>query len=153
MVIVRNDKGAFEPRDVKLGTEQGDTLEVVEGLNEGDPVVVSGQFLIDSEARLRSVLGTLSAASPSASAASATAAGADRYAAEGKVESVDADSITISHGAIAELKWPAMTMGFGKADPKAFADVKPGDRLHFEFRKGGPMGYELVSVHRLGGAK
>jgi len=66
---------------------------------------------------------------------------------------VAADSITISHGPIAELKWPGKTMGFRKPDPKAFADVRPGDQVHFEFRKGGPTDYELVSVHRLGGAK
>ena len=42
-----------------------------------------------------------------------------------------------------------MTMGFGRPDPRSFADVKPGDRVHFEFRAGGPMDYELVSVHRL----
>jgi len=48
---------------------------------------------------------------------------------------------------------PAMTMGFGKPDPKAFADVKPGDTVHFEFGPGGPMGYQLKSVHRMGAAK
>ncbi len=72
--------------------------------------------------------------------------------AQGKVESVEADSLTISHGAIAELKWPAMTMGFNKPSPKAFSEVKPGDAVHFEFKKKGDD-YELVSVHRLGGAK
>jgi Cu(I)/Ag(I) efflux system membrane fusion protein len=46
-----------------------------------------------------------------------------------------------------------MTMGFGKADPTAFADVKPGDTVHFEFRKGGPLDYELVTVQRMGAAK
>ena len=45
------------------------------------------------------------------------------------------------------------TMGFGKPDAKAFADVKPGDTVRFEFRKGGAMDYELVSVRRVGGAK
>jgi Cu(I)/Ag(I) efflux system membrane fusion protein len=46
-----------------------------------------------------------------------------------------------------------MTMGFGKPDAKAFADVKPGDTVHFEFRMGGPLDYELVTVHRMGAAK
>lgn len=63
VVIVRKDDGSFEPRDVKLGAEQGEQFEVVEGLSEGDQVVASGQFLVDSEARLRSVLGGMSAAS------------------------------------------------------------------------------------------
>ena len=74
------------------------------------------------------------------------------FTAQGKVEGVDADSLTISHGAIAELKWPAMTMPFNKPSPTAFSDVKAGDTVHFGFRKKGDE-YELVSVHRMGGAK
>jgi membrane fusion protein, copper/silver efflux system len=63
VAIVRRDDGRFEPRDIRLGAELGDSVEVVQGLAEGEKVVASGQFLIDSEARLRSVLGTMSAAS------------------------------------------------------------------------------------------
>lgn len=152
VAIVRQDGGAFAPRELKLGADLGEQVEVLEGLAEGDQVVASGQFLVDSEARLRSVLGSLTAAPP-ASAPAAAAAAAPTYTAQGRVESVDADAITISHGPVPALKWPGMTMGFGKADPKAFPDVKPGDSVHFEFRKGGPLDYELVSVHRIGGAK
>jgi Cu(I)/Ag(I) efflux system membrane fusion protein len=151
VAIVRKDNGTFEPREVTLGADLGEQLEVVQGLVEGDHVVASGQFLVDSEAHLRSVLGSMAAAMPASAAASATAT--STYFSQGKVESIDADSVTISHGPISELKWPAMTTGFGKADPKAFADVRPGDQVHFEFKKGGAMGYELVSVHRLGAAK
>ena len=149
VVIVRKESGAFEPREVKLGADLGEDIEVASGLTEGEQVVASGQFLIDSEARLRSVLGGMAASAPAA-AASAPAA---IYSAQGKVESVEPDTLTISHGPIPQLKWPAMTMGFGKPDPKAFADVKPGDTVHFEFRKGGPAGYELTAVHNMGGGK
>ena len=68
VAIVRRADGAFEPREVTLGADLGDTLEVAQGLKEGESVVASGQFLIDSEARLRSVLGAMSAASPPAAA-------------------------------------------------------------------------------------
>jgi Cu(I)/Ag(I) efflux system membrane fusion protein len=46
-----------------------------------------------------------------------------------------------------------MTMAFGKADAKAFTGIRPGETVRFEFRKGGPMDYELVSVQRTGSAK
>jgi len=147
VVITRKDNGAFEPRDVALGTDLGDELEVTQGLNEGDQVVASGQFLIDSEARLRSVLGGMTAASAPAASQSATHAG------EGRVESVDADAITISHGPVASLNWPPMTMGFAKPSKNAFSEVKPGDQVRFEFKPGGASRYELVSVQRQGAAQ
>lgn len=144
VVIVRKADGAFEPRDVSTGADLGDDTEVVSGLNEGDQVVASGQFLIDSEARLRSVLGSM--ASPAATAAAPAAV---LHQAEGKVESVAPDGLTISHGPVATLKWPSMTMGFAKASPEAFPDIQPGDLVRFEFKEGGPTGYELVSVQRM----
>ncbi|MGK6306167.1 efflux RND transporter periplasmic adaptor subunit [Variovorax sp. DT-64] len=146
VVIVRKDTGAFEPRDVSPGADLGDDIEVLQGLAEGEQVVASGQFLIDSEARLRSVLGNMASA---ASAASAPAAASASHRAEGKVESVGPDSITISHGPVASLKWPEMTMGFSKPAPNAYPDIKPGDQVRFEFKESGPMGYQLLSVQRL----
>jgi membrane fusion protein, copper/silver efflux system len=150
VAIVRKGNGAFEPRDVELGADHGDQLEVVAGLAEGEQVVASGQFLVDSEARLRSVLGSLSAPQPASAPASSAALAS--FTAQGQVEGVDADSLTIAHGAIAALKWPAMTMPFNKPSPTAFADVKVGDTVHFEFRQQGDE-YELVSVHRMGGSR
>lgn len=70
VAIVRNGS-SFEPRDVRLGADLGDQLEVLDGLREGDELVTSGQFLIDSEARLKSVLGAMPAAQPSSAATSA----------------------------------------------------------------------------------
>ena len=60
VVLVRKESGTFESRDVLLGDEVGDDIEVTQGLAVGEQVVASGQFLIDSEARLRSVTGTMS---------------------------------------------------------------------------------------------
>lgn len=154
VAIVRTQDGGFEPRDVRIGVDLGDRLEVLDGVREGDVVVTSGQFLIDSEARLKSVLGAMVPAQAASATVAATASSAPAtYRADGKVERVDADSITVSHGPVPALKWPAMTMGFGKADPRAFADIQPGDAVRFEFRQGGPMDYELVSMQKLGAAK
>ena len=152
VVIVRLQAGTFEPREVSLGADSGDDVEVLQGLNEGDQVVASGQFLIDSEASLRSVLGSMSAPAAAQAPTPATPAPATMGAihkGQGKVEDTAPDSITISHGPIASLKWPSMTMGFSKPEPKAFAEFKVGDTVQFEFREGGAMGYELRSMQKL----
>ncbi len=150
VVIVRTAAGTFEPRDVALGPELGDDVEVTQGLAAGDQVVASGQFLIDSEARLRSVLGNMAAPAPASAPASAAAGAASVvHEGEGKVEGATADSLTISHGPVATLKWPAMTMGFAKPAATAFTEVKPGDTVHFRFREGGATGYELVEVKKM----
>lgn len=57
IVFVSLGKGRFEPREVKLGVEgDGDIYQVLEGLEEGEQVVVSAQFMFDSESRLREAI-------------------------------------------------------------------------------------------------
>jgi Cu(I)/Ag(I) efflux system membrane fusion protein len=77
VVLVRTGSGRFESRDVTLGLEVGEDIEVLQGLTEGEQVVASGQFLVDSEARLRSVVGSLGSPG-SAGSAAAAASGAAR---------------------------------------------------------------------------
>ena len=95
----------------------------------------------------------MSAAQPASAPVASAAATTGTYRAEGKVESIEPESITITHGPVPALKWPSMTMGFGKPSPTAFPDLKPGDTVRFAFRKGGPMDYELVSVQKSGGTQ
>jgi len=52
-VIVAKGDGRFQPVAVVPGLESGDVIEVISGLEEGQEIVVSGQFLIDSESSLR----------------------------------------------------------------------------------------------------
>jgi Cu(I)/Ag(I) efflux system membrane fusion protein len=94
----------------------------------------------------------MTAAQPGSAPASA-AVSPEAFRAEGEVESIESDNLTISHGPVPALKWPSMTMAFGKPDAKAFSEIKVGDKVRFEFRKGGPMGYELVWVRPAGAAK
>jgi membrane fusion protein, copper/silver efflux system len=53
--------GAFEPRTVRTGIHGGGYTEVLEGLAAGDPVVVDGNFLIDSESNLKAVVDAMAA--------------------------------------------------------------------------------------------
>lgn len=52
-VIVSLGDGQFEIRAITTGIESGDRVEILSGLKEGENVVISGQFLIDSEANLK----------------------------------------------------------------------------------------------------
>jgi Cu(I)/Ag(I) efflux system membrane fusion protein/cobalt-zinc-cadmium efflux system membrane fusion protein len=53
LVFISLGKGKFQPREVKLGMEgNDDEFEVLEGLDENEQIVISGQFLLDSESRL-----------------------------------------------------------------------------------------------------
>ena len=59
-VVVALGDGRFAPRRVVAGPESGDEVVIREGLADGEQVVVAGQFLLDSEANLRSGLERLS---------------------------------------------------------------------------------------------
>jgi Cu(I)/Ag(I) efflux system membrane fusion protein len=59
VVIVAEDGTHFRPALVRIGAEQGGRSEILEGLTPGQNVVASGQFLIDSEANLRSAFDSL----------------------------------------------------------------------------------------------
>jgi len=53
-VFVERGDGMFEARQVDTGEQFGDRVQILKGLAEGDRVVASGTFLLDSESRLRS---------------------------------------------------------------------------------------------------
>jgi membrane fusion protein, copper/silver efflux system len=55
-VFIAKGEGRFEPRNVKLGNRGDGHIEVREGVTEGEPVVVSANFLIDAESNLNAAL-------------------------------------------------------------------------------------------------
>jgi Cu(I)/Ag(I) efflux system membrane fusion protein len=65
IVILADDATHFRPAVVRVGAEHGGRSEILEGLTQGQTVVASGQFLIDSEANLRSAFDALSGSNES----------------------------------------------------------------------------------------
>jgi Cu(I)/Ag(I) efflux system membrane fusion protein len=59
-VFVAKGDGYFEPRDIKVGPRVGDKYVVLSGLQPGETIVISGNFLIDSESRLSAATGDMS---------------------------------------------------------------------------------------------
>ena len=64
IVFVQKGEGEFEPRQVELGEYLDDQVVITKGLNAGEKVVASGNFLIDSESQLRSAIESMSNAEP-----------------------------------------------------------------------------------------
>ncbi|GER21263.1 secretion protein HlyD [Variovorax paradoxus] len=137
VIMLAEDNGRFRPVEVEIGLESGGQTEIKRGLQAGQRVVVSSQFLIDSEASLKGVEARLNAApaatTPAAPIPSAPAAGTARHVGEGKVESITKDAMTFSHGPIPTMKWGAMTMEFKLPPGGTPGNLKPGDRASFEF--------------------
>ena len=57
------------------------------------------------------------------------------YSATGEVTAITGDQVTISHGPVEGLGWPAMTMSFGAGSPEMIEGVSVGDRVSFEFHQ------------------
>ena len=132
--------------EVRVGRESGERTEILAGLSEGQQIVASGQFLIDSEASLAGLQ-----ARPLANAAAAPAK-ASLYEARGRIEALSVESVTLSHEPVPAIGWPAMTMTF-KLEPPALAEgLKVGDQVAFGFEQR-PDGAVVRRIARTGAAR
>lgn len=138
LVMLALDGGRFQPAEVQLGREAGDRTEILAGLNEGQRIVASGQFLIDSEASLAGIQARPLSAAGGAQPSKAQPA---LYETRGRVEALQGDQITFSHEPVPAIGWPAMTMTFRLDPPGLAKGLKVGDRTTFAFeqRPEGPV--------------
>jgi len=103
VVVVAQGQGKFAPVDVEVGVDSDGQTEIRKGLRAGQKVVVSGQFLVDSEANLKATT-TRMTDMPPIDAGAATGA---THRGEGKVESIGKDEITIFHLATHQAGLPS----------------------------------------------
>lgn len=141
----------FRPVVVTLGQEIGDQTVITNGLEEGQEIVTSGQFLLDSEASLLGI-----EASPLASAVRSNAdtmpattdtpmsepdmSQAGIYQATALITSINATEIGLNHGDFInatskKVAMPAMTMSFPLANPAVAKGHKVGDRVRVNARE------------------
>ena len=149
--------GGYRPVELTTGQEQDNFTEALSGVSEGEQVVVSGQFLIDSEATLSGVLARLSNQNQSqqdkamengmndmdipmektVNKAMNKAMDAEKMPkGRGKVVDVDVKSghVTLNHEPIKDLGWPSMTMGFKVKDSQQLSHLKAGDEVSFDLK-------------------
>ncbi len=126
-VILALGDGRFRPAHVTAGMDSGAKVEILDGLDEGEAVVVSGQFLIDSEASFRGT--ALRMTAPGEEIVSEASG-------MGVVEEImpKMGMVTLQHQPIPELGWPAMTMAF-VTGPEKLKGLKVGDSVHFTVRE------------------
>jgi Cu(I)/Ag(I) efflux system membrane fusion protein len=130
LVMLVQAGGRYLPAEVKVGREADSKTEVLAGLSEGEKVVASGQFLLDSEASLSGVQ-----ARPIATTAPPAANAPPLYGSVGRIEQISPASVTLSHQPIPAIGWPAMTMQFRLADPALARGLKAGDQVAFSFEQ------------------
>ena len=157
--------GGYRPVEITTGQERDSATEILSGLAEGEEVVVSGQFLIDSEASLSGVLARLSNQNQlqqdktmdtgmdhgmgdmkDMQMSKDKPMSAEKMAlnkmprGRGKVVDVDVKSghVTLNHEPIKDLGWPSMTMGFKVKDSQQLSKLKAGDEVTFDLKAEAP---------------
>lgn len=148
VVMVAQGQGKFSPIDVETGRESNGQTEILKGLDVGQKVVVSGQFLIDSEASLRGTTTRLSGPAPTDGGKQT--AGLTTHRAHGKVENIDKDEITFSHDPIPSMQWPAMTMGFKTPVGGVPKGLAVGEIVNFEFQQTQDGSFQITSISPAG---
>jgi Cu(I)/Ag(I) efflux system membrane fusion protein len=126
VVLVDKGEGRFEPRDVTLGARGDQFTAVLQGLQEGERVVTSANFLLDSEANLKAALGALTGGTDTARVS---------HHAQGTLDDIDARTgrLLITHEPVKSLNWPTMTMEFVPANESLAKPYKPGAAIRFDF--------------------
>jgi len=129
-VLLAEGEGRYRPLEIRIGREQGDQVEVLEGLSEGQQVVASGQFLLDSEASLRGLLAQ-ELGQPAAEVKLQPAL----HEAEGQIDAIEADGLLLTHGPFKTLGMPGMSMFFPVADSALLQGLQPGQRVRVAVRE------------------
>ncbi len=125
------------------GNEVEKRIQILSGLSEGDLVVTSAQFLIDSESNIEAELQRMEEARPQTESKPT-----NRVSTTGKVNSLmpDMGMVNITHAPIPEWDWPTMKMDFQVDDNLDLSALKVGEDIHFELEKTGDWDYLIVGL-------
>ncbi|WP_312169641.1 efflux RND transporter periplasmic adaptor subunit [Stutzerimonas kunmingensis] len=132
LVMLAEPGGRYRPVEVETGRESGSQTVILRGLEEGQQVVASGQFLLDSEASLRGIVATPAARDVQHDHAQPAPT---LHEAEGRVMALVDARVKIAHGPFHTLGMPGMTMAFAVADAALLQDIEVEDRVRFAVRE------------------
>ena len=155
VILIDLGAGRFEPRTVKLGMHADGYAEVLGGLRAGEAVVVKANFLIDAESNFKGALSGFGQ-NHQDSITSEQPASASRMTHRGKgtIKAIDFAhaTVTLAHGPIESLQWPAMTMDFRFLEPALLQSFKPGQQISFEMAEESAGEFVLVRMEAADGA-
>ncbi|HAU1249886.1 TPA: efflux RND transporter periplasmic adaptor subunit [Legionella pneumophila] len=136
-VIVALGQDRFEIRAVTVGMESQNQVEIISGLKRGEQVVISGQFLLDSESNLKAGLERLQTPNKHNENQVSTALSNKTIKGFGIIKGINPTdhSLTIQHDPIPSLNWPAMEMNFSVSHEIVLDDFKIGDSIQFDLEK------------------
>ena len=145
-VVVALGDGRYVVREVISGIESGEWVEIKSGLDVGDVVVTSAQFLIDSEASMAGSIQRLDS-----SVVMGNEATAKIVFGSGTVQAIDAKTrrIRVSHGPIEDLGWAAMTMEFDVLPGVGLESIQIGQNIRFELHASAVGDYQISIVNKV----
>ncbi len=122
-VAVLHDQGEYEFRVIETGIEDSNYIEVRAGINEGERVVVNGQFLLDSTASL----------TPSSDSTTEPTQAESVWVKAHIISSTpDFGMVEVHHEAIKEWAWPPMKMEFEVLDSTLWPKLKQGSQVEIK---------------------
>jgi|APTNR8051073442_1049403.scaffolds.fasta_scaffold03530_8 Cu(I)/Ag(I) efflux system membrane fusion protein len=152
-LILALGDGRFRARPVRIGQAAGGRVEVLDGVEEGDQVVVSSQFLIDSESSLSAAFQQMDDIEPTTAEperAHAHGHAAPEAWAAATVNGPATDGrVNVTHEPIPALGWPSMTMDLPIAETVAAEGLRPGSRVRIGLAKGPDGLYRIVAAEAL----
>ncbi|KGK00137.1 efflux RND transporter periplasmic adaptor subunit [Thalassotalea sp. ND16A] len=141
-VVLALGEGSFKSIEVSVGRLNSNKVEILTGLLEGERVVSSAQFLIDSESSKSSDFKRMNYAGDTAEIPTSVWV-------EAKVQSMMANHkmLTLVHEPIPQWRWPEMTMDFIATDAVDFSKLSAGLTLHVELTTTSAGEYQVTNIH------
>lgn len=148
-VILAEGDGRYRPASIVTGAESGGMVEILSGLAAGEHIVVSSQFLLDSEASIQGAM--LRMSPPGAVTHEPVPPGDDapiQARSAGTVISLMRahGMVEIEHGAIAELNRAAGTTMFNGVSGLDLSGIEPGARVEFELIDAGEADWRIGAI-------
>lgn len=143
-VVLATGEGRFKSVSVTTGLYSRDQVQILDGLEEGDEVVVSAQFLIDSESSISSDFLRMSEPEEPPESVWATGVIDDIYRDEGIA--------AITHEPVPEWDWPAMSMEFALDEALDTQMLSAGKAIRFRMFKSDSGDYKVDAIEATDGA-